>query len=149
MSTIFIDTCILIQCLEKKGDQVGRFLSHLTNAGHSLFTSISVVGEMIHICLKKHLDHEHLVSIIERLRIEILFPASSYPSIMSAVEKTLAEKEIWGSSTTDRMHLIFAIIKSIDFFVTTSGEVRSLGGPYLDVHWPRVLSLQSLHDELL
>jgi hypothetical protein len=68
---------------------------------------------------------------------------------MSAVEKTLADKDIWGSSTTDRMHLIFAIIKSIDFFVTSSGGVRSLGGPHLDVHWPRVLSLSSLHDELL
>ena len=73
MSVIFFDTCVLIDCLGKKGEEAERVISHMHNAGYGLTTSISVVGEMIQISILKGLDFNRLISITMANKITTLF----------------------------------------------------------------------------
>jgi predicted nucleic acid-binding protein len=128
MATVFIDTCIFIDCLNRKGEANERILAHLVNAGHELVTSISVVGEMVHVSFHKGLDSMDLVNVLTRNHVRIVFPDCHFPFELSWVDKIMENHGTYGSSTTDRMHIAFAIQDVADFFVTSSGEVLRCSG---------------------
>jgi predicted nucleic acid-binding protein len=148
MSVVFFDTCVLISCLGKKGDETERAISHMHNAGFALATSISVVGEMIQIAILKGLDFNRLVSIISRYEIEIIFPLNEFRSWFEEVETSLARNGIYGSSSTDRLHIAFALMINADVIVTSAGEARSLHRPRGAATWPRVTDLTRLRAEM-
>ena len=148
MSVIFFDTCVLIDCLGKKGEEAERVISQMHNAGYGLTTSISVVGEMIQISILKGLDFNRLISIISRYEIEIIFPLNEFRSWFEEVETSLARNGIYGSSSTDRLHVAFALMIKADVFVTSAGEVRSLHRPRGAATWPRVMDLIGLRADI-
>jgi hypothetical protein len=67
--------------------------------------------------------------VIRSLGIEIVYPRTSLRIICLEVDEHLASIGRYGSSCTDRTHFAYAIEYECSLFLTSEGEVRTLGCP--------------------
>lgn len=149
--SIFIDTCILIEGATPNsyGEERARQLRHIVNAGHSLMTSITVVGELVSVSLKKDtFELSRGIDIIRSLGIKILFPIPEVRNLCLLVDAEMESLGIYGSSVTDRTHFAYALASECDYYVTSMGETRTLVVPSdLDVP-TSVITMDDLASEL-
>lgn len=130
--SIFIDTCVLIESStpNSNGEERARQLRHIANAGHSLLTSITVVGEMVSVSLEKDtFDLSRGVEILRSLGIRILFPIPDIRRVCILVDAEMESLGRYGSSVTDRTHFAYALTSECDYYVTSQGETRTLAVP--------------------
>ena len=131
-SKVFFDTCVLIDSATpgRKGNERTRDLQHLSNAGHSLVTSITVIGEMVHTSFKKdNFDLHQGIDILKKLEFGVIFPLQGLREWCSIVDQEMDETGRYGSSITDRTHFAYALTSRCDFYVTSKGETRTLKAP--------------------
>lgn len=149
--SIFIDTCVLIDGAtpNSQGEERARQLRHIVNAGHSLMTSITVVGEMVSVSLEKDtFDLSRGVEILRSLGIRILVPIPDVRRACMLVDAEMESLGRYGPSVTDRTHFVYVLISECDHYVTSQGETWTLAVPTdLNVN-TSVITLDDLISEL-
>lgn len=126
---IFFDSCILMKCLEPKGDHTLTSIRHLRNQGHSLITSITVLGEAIDQSYKKGKDYNQIVEFLRNLEFAVTYPNEQVIRETARVLDYHIENGIYGASPVDITHFSYAITSECDYFVTAEGETRGLKSP--------------------
>lgn len=124
-----LDSCILIDCQDPKEDTISK-LSHLIGTGHEIIAPLTVIGEVIHVCLEKRLDVNDFVVNLQKLNLRIIFPAPELRDWCRLVDEANDIGNNWGSSVTDRTHLAYAITHGANYFVTSHSEVKNLHVPH-------------------
>jgi hypothetical protein len=125
----FLDSCILLKCIESGGESNIRTFHRLAGSGHSLKTSITVIGESIHQSILKDFDAHGLIDLLVDLDLEVIYPCEELRPICSKMDATVHNEGLYGSSATDRTHFAYAITSKSDFFITSPGETRGLKMP--------------------
>jgi len=149
--SIFIDTCVLIESAtpNSHGEERARQLRHIVNAGHSLMTSITVVGELVSVSLKKDtFELSRGVDILGSLGIKILFPMPEIRRVCLLVDAEMESLGRYGSSVTDRTHFAYALTSECDYYVTSQGETRTLAVPSELKVSTSVITMDELASEL-
>lgn len=134
MASIFLDSSPFFEYFED--NSIKRTINHISNDNHKMATSISVLGEVVQVCLNKY-DINRLEEIISgfdtSFNLEILIPTSvetEYPSetleCRKCIEDYFLNKNIYGSSASDRNHLSYAAAYRFDYFLTSGDETFAL-----------------------
>jgi predicted nucleic acid-binding protein len=148
MTSIFLDTCILLDCLDKKHkhEDVKKKINHLKNKKYEPLVSYTVIGEMFSQCFTENKDFEiHAVAdILREVNPTILFPTKELRLWCIKVDEANDEDINYGSSCTDRTHLAYAIVANSDYFVTHLAEVNNLKVPYDEGARTEVIDLDTL-----
>ena len=125
---IALDTCILIDAA--KDDDLLRDLKHLHAEGHVLMAPLTVLGEALYeSAIDGRAEVNAVVKVCRAVAIKQIAPLEKLRMCCQCIDDYLDDRGIYGASTSDRTHLAYAIMTGADYFVTSSGEVRSLGTP--------------------
>ncbi len=128
MAKAFLDTCVVIDYF--KDDDTGRAINHFTNDGGELVTSITVMGELVQVCMtERKSDLFHILRTLKELDVKVIFPVRDLRFCCICLDNYHDSNNIWGSSITDRTHLAYAITYGSDFFVTSRAETKALRRP--------------------
>jgi hypothetical protein len=125
----FLDSCIMIRCIEQGGEPYLRILNRLVGSGHTISTSITLIGESVHQCALKSFDAQEIVGMIRDFDIRIIYPSIELRPMCTMMDDMVLRDGPYGSSATDRTHFAYAIVAQSHFFVTSQGETRCLRTP--------------------
>ncbi|MDD5189010.1 MAG: PIN domain-containing protein [Methanoregula sp.] len=116
---IFLDTGIFFDCLESQDRKT--LINHAINRNYQIFTSLSVIGEVILIMKRDAKFAEHLTgffSLLSEWKITILVPTDDVAVICYEFSQDFTDGRMM-SQKTDRMHLAYAIAYDCDYFITS------------------------------
>lgn len=123
----FLDAEILIDSVEdnRKGREVYKKLRHIKNKDHVLVTSITVLGEIILVCMRDNRldDLKNIIDMIAELGMTYYVPNNLLRDCCKCVDK-LDKYNKTGS--TDRTHLAYSLNYDDDYFITNDNEVLKL-----------------------
>ena len=115
---VFLDTDIFFDCLESQDFKT--VINHAINRDCQIFTSLTVIGEVILIMKRDGKSDADLVSffsLFSEWDITILVPNDEVALICYEFSKDNTDGRIIGEKT-DRTHLAYAIAYECDFLVT-------------------------------
>lgn len=133
-----------MKCLELKGDQTLICMRHLRNQGHSLVTSITVLGETINQSYKKGKDYTKIVDVLRNLDFDMAYPTELSIRETVRIWDFHRDSGTYGASPVDIAHFSYAIISECDYFVTAEGETRGLRSPTGTRKTTRSITLERL-----
>ena len=116
---VFLDTGIFFDCLLSQDRKT--LINHAVNRDYLIFTSLSVIGEVILIMKRDVKFAEHLTgffSLLTEWNIAILVPNDGVAVICYEFSQDLTDGRII-SQKTDRTHLAYAMAYDCDYFVTS------------------------------
>jgi len=152
---VFLDSCIFFDYL--KDYKTKSTIRHAKNNGHKLVTSITVLGEIVSVCVPRRLQELYdIIEVLKELDVEVIHPQplpneprlSLLRECCMCLDAYHAEEGIYGSSLTDRTHLAYATMYDCDFFVTSSSEVKALRTPNDCPRKVEVVDIDSLRKKL-
>jgi len=116
---VFLDTGIFFDCLRNQDRKT--IINHAINRDYRIFTSLSVIGEVI-LIMKKNVEFaEHLTgffSLLSEWKIAILVPNDGVAVICYEFSQDFTDGRMI-SQKTDRTHLAYAIAYDCDYFITS------------------------------
>jgi len=116
---VFLDTGIFFDCLESPDKR--SLINHAINRDYQVFTSLTVIGEVILIMKRDAKFAEHLTgffSLLTEWNITILVPTDGVAVICYEFSQDLTDGRMI-SQKTDRTHLAYAIAYDCDYFITS------------------------------
>ncbi len=116
---VFLDTGIFFDCLLNQDRKT--LINHAVNRDYLIFTSLSVIGEVILIMKRDAKFAEHLTgffSLLNEWKITILVPNDGVAVICYEFSQDLTDGRII-SQKTDRTHLAYAMAYDCDYFITS------------------------------
>ncbi len=116
---IFLDADIIFDLSEEKKN-IPSLINHLTNDGHILLTSITVLGEIVLVCMRDKKDLHKIIDIIQRTDIHFLIPNALLRECCICLDE-LDKIDI--IPKTDKTHLAYAIANNVDYFLTTDKKL--------------------------
>lgn len=127
--SFFLDSCILFDAIEDSN--VKSTLRHCINDGHSIFTSLTVMGEIVMVSFNKNrrMDLNKILDLCGELDVNFLTPNLYLRACCACIDQYLEEEDVYGSSPEDRTHLAYANVYHCDYFVTSESETKTLKIP--------------------
>jgi predicted nucleic acid-binding protein len=116
---VLLDIGIFFDCLESQDKKT--LINHAINREYQIFTSLSVIGEVILIMKRDAKFAEHLTgffSLLSEWNITILVPTDDVAVICYEFSQDLTDGRMM-SQKTDRTHLAYAIAYDCDYFITS------------------------------
>jgi len=116
---VFLDTGIFFDCLESQDRKT--LINHAINRNYQIFTSLSVIGEVILIMKRDAKFAEHLTgffSLISEWKLTILVPTDDVAVICYEFSQDFTDGRMM-SQKTDRTHLAYAIAYDCDYLITS------------------------------
>lgn len=115
---IFLDSDIFFECLESDSNR--SILSRARNRDYSLYTSLTVIGEILLVLFNKGQSHDFMrvISLFEELNVIILVPDDNVANICYTFSLDDTDGRIIGQKS-DRTHLAYAMAYNCDYFLTT------------------------------
>jgi hypothetical protein len=144
---VFFDTCVIIDSATpgRIGNETTKDIQHLSNAGHLLCTSITVIGEMVNTSFNKDTFDLHVgITTLKRLEFDIMFPVQELRNWCILVDREMDATGRYGSSITDRTHFAYALVYECDYYVTSKGETRTLKAPKEKGGFTEVVTIEEL-----
>ena len=117
--SVFLDTGIFFDCLKKPEQKT--LINHAINRQYHIFTSLSVIGEIILIMKRDAKFAEYLTdffSLLSEWKITILVPTDGVAVICYDFSQDLTDGRMM-SQKTDRTHLAYATAYDCDYFITS------------------------------
>jgi len=152
-SSIFLDTPVFFHGIEN--DRFGTILEHANNAGYSISTSISVLGEAF-IQMHKKRDALKYITRLNQLlddwNITVLFPNEHVRILCYQMgEEDIDTRMI--REPTDRTHLAYAMAYDSDYFLTSDKNLIKYRIPRsfveLGFFKPKTMPLDTFRDTVL
>ena len=152
-SSIFLDTPVFFHSIEH--DRFGTILEHANNAGYTIQTSISVLGEAF---TQMHEGRDavryitHLNQLLDDWNITVLFPNEHVRVLCYQMgEEEIDTRMI--REPTDRTHLAYAMAYHSDYFLTSDKNLIKYRIPssFGEVGFfkPETLPLETFRDTVL
>jgi hypothetical protein len=123
MKSIFLDSCVFFNCIEKP--TLRNIISHAINLKFSVATSITVVGEVIDQMRDHPKCSEYILSFISLLNewdVNIFYPDDPVRIICFRLGD--GEDIDYRMEKTDGVHLGYAMAYGCDYFIT--GDINLL-----------------------
>ncbi len=117
--SVFLDTGIFFDCLENQDKKT--LINHAINRKYHIFTSLSVIGEIILIMKRDAKFAKYLTnffSLLSEWNITILVPTDDVAIICYDFSQDLTDGRMM-SQKTDRTHLAYATAYDCDYFITS------------------------------
>ena len=117
--SVFLDTGIFFDCLENQDKKT--LINHAINRKYHIFTSLSVIGEIILIMKRDAKFAKYLTnffSLLSEWNITILVPTDDVAIICYDFSQDLTDGRMI-SQKTDRTHLAYATAYDCDYFITS------------------------------
>jgi len=150
---VFLDANIFFDCLESQDFK--NVINHAIHRDCQIFTSLTVIGEVILIMKREQKSDEDLVafsSLFDEWEITILIPTDEVAFICYEFSKDDTDGRIIGEKT-DRTHLAYAIAYECDFFVTSDDALMRYRIPMnlkeSDFNKPHTLTLDRFKEIVL
>jgi predicted nucleic acid-binding protein len=147
---VFLDTGIFFECLENN-DRMTT-ISHAVNLDYHIFTSISVIGEVILIMKRKTQFADHLMgffALLNEWQITILVPTDDVAVVCYELSQDYTDGRMI-SQKTDRTHLAYAIAYDCEYFITSDDALIRYHLPHKliesDYHKPETLTLDAFKE---
>ena len=132
---IFLDSDILFNLAENKRG-ITQLVNRLVNTDHTLLTSITVLGEIVFICMvkkEKKKDLHKIVDVLNSYIINFLIPNSQLRLCCVHMDRIDPHDRI---GKTDKTHLAYAIAYGVDYYLTEDKQLLKLSPvkvcPFLD-----------------
>jgi predicted nucleic acid-binding protein len=117
---IFLDADIFFDLAENKKN-IKSLINHLLNDGHILYTSITVLGEIVLICLRdKDKDLHKIVDLLPQYNLLFLIPNDLLRDCCKHLDLIDKNDRI---AKTDKTHLAYAIAYDVDYYLTNDGKL--------------------------
>ncbi len=144
--SLFFDSCAVLDLISDS--RYTSFLNRLINNKHQIIISITVAGELVQQCIKENNSHDvhRVVDFLKGNDFEIVPADEKVREWCTEVDSRLSD--CYGSSTTDRTHLAYALAYGASYYVTSPGEVRSLGGrEFFSSEGLKIITIEELKNE--
>ena len=116
---IFIDSTVFFDAIEDTipGRQINRTLRRVMNARHNLVTSLTVYGEILHVCFRDNRieDLHNIMDLLAGLHVECWVPNPQLRDCCKCLDKHDKENYI---GLSDRTHLAYSNSYDDHYFVT-------------------------------
>ena len=125
---IFLDADIFFDLAEEKRN-IKSLINHLINDGHVLVTSITVMGEIVLVCIRDNEKTKDLHKIIDLLHfydIRFLIPNSLLRECCRCLDRIDPNDRV---PKTDKTHLAYAIAYNVNYFLTTDLKLQVFNLP--------------------
>ncbi|NLW75713.1 MAG: hypothetical protein GXY18_04710 [Methanomicrobiales archaeon] len=150
---VFLDTTVFFDSIDD--DRMKTIMDHAKNAGFTLKTSITVIGEAL-TQMRENRDKDRYVpaflDLLDVWDINIHYPNDPVRVLCYIMGDEEIDSRII-REVTDRTHLAYAMVYHSEFFITSDKNMRSYRVPKKleDVGFikPITLSLQDFRDEIL
>ena len=118
---IFLDACTLFDAQEDI--RVYSLLRRVKNTGNELLTSITVLGEILALCLdKQDRDMLHgITGMLSELDVKVAHSVESLRNCCLCIEENDPDKRF---SPNDKTHAAYALVYGCDIFLTTDGDMN-------------------------
>ena len=125
---IFLDADIFFDLVAEKRN-IKPLINHLVNDGHVLVTSITVMGEVVLVCVRDKEKTKNLHKIVDLLHsydIRFLIPNSLLRECCRCLDQIDPDDRV---PKTDKTHLAYAIAYNVDYFLTTDLKLQTFNLP--------------------
>ena len=147
---IFLDADIFFDLAAEKRN-IKSLINHLVNDGHILVTSITVMGEIVLVCVRdneKNKDLHKIIDILHFYDIRFLIPNSLLRECCLCLDATDSDDRV---AKTDKTHLAYAVAYDVDYFLTTDLKLQAFN-PKVDCPFfskkKRIISPSELRKQL-
>jgi predicted nucleic acid-binding protein len=142
---IFLDSNILFDAVEITRTQT--LLNRVINSGNKLMTSITVMGEVLAVCISEQRrdEMEKILDICSQLGIEYLLPEPLLRSCCFCMDELDPTNRV---SSTDRTHLAYAKVGECDYFLTTDEDLQHFSLAPCDLGKKRIITPDELRSIL-
>ena len=120
---IFLDYCVLNDALRDATDLARlRFLRQ----NHHLLTSTTVAGEALAVLGEGEKEGQYmLVDLMRDLGLELLQPRKGWPEEMTQLEGVMRNSGV-ALPSSELAHMSLAVLWSVDLYITSRPEARTL-----------------------
>lgn len=153
-STLFLDTCIFIDCIES--DYYKKIVTHAVNAGYHITTSITVLGETLTQLMEPSPETDKFVKFKEHLyewQVHFCVPNDVIRILCYKIGEYMTKRDPLYYEVTDRTHLAYSIAYKSDFFLTKDKGLIDYDLPRelkdLEFVKPKTMSLEAFNRKYL
>lgn len=151
--TLFLDTTVFFDSIDD--DRMKGIIDHSINAGYSLKTSITVIGEAL-TQMRENRDKDRYIpaflAFLDKWDVNIHYPNDPVRILCFIMGDEEVDTRII-REITDRTHLAYAMAYHSDFFITSDKNLKSYRVPKKleesGFNKPVTLSMLEFRDEVL